>query len=215
MESLKELQTRLPSRKSKTVKLVAGELRVNEDDDVEVSDSQHMGHWKEGCQFVLARMMRHPDARVSCTDVLTDRISFFQEVHKLSISNGSLKLKTINEFLRRMAVVKAELWMPEFHKNHLLFTEALLSEVGGSNFRRRKGQAQQDNSPVKKQKQVRANANSQKAINQNVKGYQGLDKDRLVELSATERVANSDSNSDADEGDDHGEGDDDVVFEGA
>ena len=107
-----------------------------------------MGHWKQGCQFVLARMVKHPDKRVSCQDVLTDRITFFQEVSSLSISNGSLKLKTINEFLRRMAVIKAELWMPEFNKHHLLFTEALLSEVGGADSKKRKGKAQQDDSAV-------------------------------------------------------------------
>ena len=190
VESLKELQTRLPSRKSKTVKLVAGELRVNEDDDVADSGSQHMGHWKEGCQFVLGRMVNHPDARVSRQEILTDRISFFQAVGKLSISNGMLKLKTINEFLRRMAVMKAEQWMPEFHKNHLLFTEALLSETGNLNSKKRKGQAQQDDSANKKQKQNQANANSQNKRKLQASGYQGQDKNRLVELSAADRAAN-------------------------
>ena len=157
-ESLKELQTRLPSRKSKAFKLIGDELRVNDDDDIADSSSRHMGHWKQGCQFVLARMVKHPDTRVSGKDVLTDRITFFQEVSNLSISNGSLKLKTINEFLRRMALIKAELWMPEFHKHHLLFTEALLSEVGGADSKKRKGKAQQDDSADKKQKQYRANS---------------------------------------------------------
>jgi len=189
-ESLKELQTRLPSRKSKAFKLVGDELRVNVDDDVGDSASRHMGHWKQGCQFVLARMVKHPDKRVSCQDVLTDRITFFQEVNSLSISNGPLKLKTINEFLRRMAVIKAELWMPEFQKNHLLFTEALLSEVGTANSKKRKGQAQQDESGDKKQKQNRADAVSPKKPKQRVKGYLGPDKNRLVELSAAQRVAN-------------------------
>ena len=189
-DSLKELQTRLPSRKSKAFKLIGDELRVNVDDDVGDSGSRHMGHWKQGCQFVLARMVKHPDKRVSCQDVLTDRITFFQEVNSLSISNGPLKLKTINEFLRRMAVIKAELWMPEFHKNHLLFTEALLSEVGTANSKKRKGQAQQDESGDKKQKQNRADAVSPKKTKPRGKGYQGPDKNRLVELSAAERVAN-------------------------
>ena len=189
-DSLKELQTRLPSRKSKAFKLIGDELRVNVDDDVGDSGSRHMGHWKQGCQFVLARMVKHPDKRVSCQDVLTDRITFFQEVNSLSISNGPLKLKTINEFLRRMAVIKAELWMPEFHKNHLLFTEALLSEVGTANSKKRKGQAQQDESGDKKQKQNRADAVSPKKTKQRGKGYQGPDKNRLVELSAADRVAN-------------------------
>jgi hypothetical protein len=192
-ESLKELQTRLPSRKSKAFKLIAGELRVNEDDDVADSGSQHMGHWKQGCQFVLARMVTHSDKRVSSQDVLTDRITFFREVNNLSISNGPLKLKTINEFLRRVAVIKAELWMPEFHKNHLLFTEALLSEVGSSNSKKRKGQAQQEDSVNKKLKQDRAKADSPpKKLRQRGAGpaYQGQEKNRLVELSAAERVAN-------------------------
>ena len=190
-ESLKELQTRLPSRKSKAVKMVDGELRVSEDDYLTDSESHHMGHWKQGCQFVLERMVKHPDERVSSEVVLTDRISFFRVIQNLSISNGALKLRTINEFLRRMAVIKAELWMPEYYKNHLLFTEALLSEVGGPNSRKRKGQAQQDESGDKKQKQDRAKADSPpKKLRQRGSGYQGQEKNRWVELSFAERVTN-------------------------
>ena len=110
---------------------------------------------------------------------------FFQVIDGLKISDGNLKLTTINEFLRRMAVIKAELWMPEFHKNHLLFTEALLSEVGTANSKKRKGQAQQDESGDKKQKQNRADAVSPKKTKPRGKGYQGPDKNRLVELSSS------------------------------
>ena len=190
VESLKELQTRLPSRKSKAFKLVGNELRVNEDDDLADSEAQHMGHWKQGCQFVLARMVKHPDTRVSRQDVITDRIAFFQEVNDLSISNGPLKLKTVNEFLRRMAVIKAELWMPEFEKNHLLFTKALLSEAGGPSPKKRKSQYQQDESADKRQKHDRKKSDSPYKPKQSAKGYQGPEKNRLVELTAAERVTN-------------------------
>ena len=188
VDSLKELQTRLPSRKSKAFKLVGGELRVNEDDDVADSESQHMGHWKQGCQFVLARMLKHPNARVSSEEVVTDRIAFFQEVNELAISNGSLKLKTINEFLRRMAVLKAELWMPEFEKNHLLFTKALLTDTGAHISNKRKKQDRQNEGANKKQKQIHANADSPNKRKQQATGYLG--KNPLVEFSVTERVAN-------------------------
>ena len=149
-----------------------------------------MDHWEQGCQFVLSRMVVHPDKRVSSPEVLQDRIMFFQVIDGLKLSDGNLKLTTINEFLRRMAVMKAEQWMPEFHKNHLLFTEALLSETGNLNSKKRKGQAQQDDSANKKQKQNQANANSQNKRKLQASGYQGQDKNRLVELSAADRAAN-------------------------
>ena len=125
-ETLRGLQTHLPFHGGKSLKLVRGELCVDEDDVAVGIEVQHMGHWSQGCQFELSRMMVHPNKRISSPDVLQDRIMFFQVIDALKFSDDALKLKTINEVLRRMAVLKAELWMPNLERNHLLFTEALL-----------------------------------------------------------------------------------------
>ena len=74
-ETLRGLQTHLPFRGGKSLKLVRGELCVDEDDVAVGIEVQHMGHWSQGCQFELSRMMVHPNKRISSPDVLQDRIN--------------------------------------------------------------------------------------------------------------------------------------------
>ena len=83
---------------------------------------------------------------------------FFQVIDGLKISDGTLKLTTINEFLRRMAVIKAELWMPEFDKNQLLFTKALLlgSEICSGTKRKVQGRAGRGADKVQRSKEADA-----------------------------------------------------------
>ena len=211
VESLKVLQTRLPHRKNKTLKLVGGELRVDEDDDVADFESQHMDHWEQGCQFVLSRMVVHPDKRVSSPEVLQDRIMFFQVIDGLKISDGNLKLTTINEFLRRMAVIKAELWMPEFDKNQLLFTEALLLESGFCSGTKRKAQDRASRGADKMQCIINSDAESFEA-----------DADEAADLESESCHSDPDFDADAcqpeDSNADDGEGDDnafDIVADGS
>lgn len=216
VESLKVLQTRLPHRKSKTLILVGGELRVDEDDDAADFESQHMDHWEQGCQFVLSRMVVHPDKRVSSPEVLQDRIMFFQEIDGLKISDGALKLTTINEFLRRMAVIKAELWMPEFDKNQLLFTEALLLESGFCSGTKRKAQERASRGADKVQRIENSDAES---FGSDAESDEAADSESESCHSDPEFDADAcqpeDSNADDGEGDDDDSSPAQVMFEGA
>ena len=205
VESLKVLQTRLPHRKSKTLILVGGELRVDEDDDAADFASQHMDHWEQSCQFVLSRMVVHPDKRVSSPEVLQDRIMFFRVINALDISDDALKLKAINEFLRRMAVLKAELWMPDFERNHLLFTEALLSGYTrrGCSGTKRMAQGRASRGAGKRQRGMDADAELFEADSA---GSEAADSGSDAEFDADACQAGV---SDADEGDDsQSDGDD-------
>ena len=125
-EAMKELQMRLPSSKYKSVKVVGGGLCFTDDDlafgDVEAS--HHMGHWEQGFHFVISRMLKHDDALVCDPDLIRDRLAFLQQVYELKINDGALKLKTVNEFLRRVSASRSFYWMPEVVTHQLMFVGA-------------------------------------------------------------------------------------------
>ena len=124
-ETMKNLEMRLPSSKSKSVKVVGNQLCFTDDESFGDMESSHnMGHWKQGFHFVMARMLKHEDPLVSDPDIIQDRMAFLQMVNELKIDDGAFKLKTVNEFLRRVGASKSFLWMPEIVTHQLMFAGA-------------------------------------------------------------------------------------------
>ena len=194
-ESMKELQMRLPSNKSKSVKVVGSSLCFTDDDlafgDVEAS--HHMGHWKQGFHFVVSRMLKHEDPMVCDPDLIQDRMAFLQQVNELKIDDGALKLKTINEFLRRVSASKSFHWMPEIVTHQLMFTGAYHEATEAAVKKRKFNDGGAPNATKKQKweakKQQKWDAKSKGGNNQGP-GYQGKDSNKLVESSADERKAN-------------------------
>ena len=196
-EAMKELEMRLPSNKSKSVKLVDNRLCFT-DDELSFGDdeaSHHMGHWKQGFHFVISRMLKHDDLLVCDPDVIQDRLAFLQQVNDLKIDDGALKLKTINEFLRRVSASGSFHWMPEILTHQLMFTGAYHEATEAAAKKRKFNDGGAPN-VTKKQKWEAKKQQKWDAKNKGGAkldrgtGYQGKDTNKLVESSADERTAN-------------------------
>jgi hypothetical protein len=122
-EVMKELEMRLPSSKAKCFKVVGNQLCFDDDElafgDTEAAHS--VGHWKQGFQFVVSRMLKHEDPLVCDPVIIQDRMAFLQMVNELKFDDGAFKLKTVNEFLRRVGASKSRLRMPEVVVHQLMF----------------------------------------------------------------------------------------------
>ena len=100
-----------------------------DDDELAFGDTQSeavrsVDHWKQGFLFVVSRMLKHDDLLVCDPELIQDRLAFLQQVNDLKIDDGALKLKTINEFLRRVSASGSFYWMPEILTHQLMFTGA-------------------------------------------------------------------------------------------
>ena len=187
-EAMKDLEMRLPSSKSKSVKVVGNQLCFTDDESFGDMESAHnMGHWKQGFHFVLARMLKHEDPLVCDPDIIQDRMAFFQMVNELKIDDGAFKLKTVNEFLRRVGASKSFLWMPEVVVHQLMFAGAYHEATEAAAKKRKFNDGGAPNI-TKKQKWEAKKKNKGGGGLQS--GYQGKDSNKLVESSADERKAN-------------------------
>ena len=135
-------------------------------------------------------MLKHDDLLVCDPELIQDRLAFLQQVNDLKIDDGALKLKTINEFLRRVSASGSFYWMPEILTHQLMFTGAY-HEAAEAAAKKRKNNDGGILKNTKKQKwEANAIAKKHKGKGDFQGGYQGKDSNKLVQSSADERKAN-------------------------
>ena len=132
VKALRELEMRATS-KSQKVALVGRSLQMVDELDDTQGDAG-MAEWFQGLRFVASRILTKGFFGAD-QDMLVaaDRQQFAEYVaHDFVVSDAGTKLRTINEFVRRMCSLKKLLWMPEVSQHQILFVQAMTGAARGA-----------------------------------------------------------------------------------
>ena len=132
VKALRELEMRATSKGQK-VTLVGKSLQMVDELDDTQGDAG-MAEWFQGLRFVASRILTEGFFGAD-QDMLvaSDRHKFADYVaHDFVVSDAGTKLRTVNEFVRRMCSLKKPLWMPEVSQHQILFVQAMTGAARGA-----------------------------------------------------------------------------------
>ena len=160
VKALRALEMRATSKGQK-VQLVGKSLQMVDELDESQGD-EGMAEWYQGLRFTASRILTEgffgaeQDMLVSL-----DRSQFAEYVqHDFVLADQAAKLKTVNEFVRRMCSLKKPLWMPEVAQHQILFVQAMTTAARGNRFT----QAEADDRPAPRGRTLRRNKQKERRL---------------------------------------------------